>query len=78
VVDGWWRRGYNDANNNDKKQQSTSVRQQRRIMMMAGERQGAVVELEERLFGGRQRLKRCSRQWQKYNNQQLSGGRGGG
>ncbi len=57
-MDGWQWRGYNGADNNDKKQQSTSVWQQRRIMTMASKRQGAVVELEERLFGGRQQLKR--------------------
>ncbi len=57
-MDGRQRRGYNGGDNNDKKQQSTSVRQQRWIMMTAGERRGAVVELEEQLFEGGRRLKR--------------------
>ncbi len=57
-MDGRWRRGYNSADNNDKKQQSRSVQRQRWITTMAGERQGAVVELEEQLFGGQRRLKR--------------------
>ncbi len=52
VVDGRQRRGYNGADDNDKKQQSTSVRRQRRITTTAGKRRGAVVELEEQLFGG--------------------------
>ncbi len=56
--DGRRWRGYNGADNNDKKQQSTSVQRQRRITTTAGERRGAVVELEDQLFGGRQRLKR--------------------
>ena len=48
----WWRRGYNGTDDNYNKQQSTSVRRQRRTMTTAGEKQGAVVEVDEQLFGG--------------------------
>ncbi len=62
AVDGWRGRSYNGPDDNDKNQQSISVRWQRRITTTAGKRRGVVVELEEWLFGGWQRLKRRGRQ----------------